>query len=117
MKNEMRQLYQFQKAKYLPQTKNDIKKFQQVFLKKNEKNYRDNNYIYNGNVSGRLRFHIQRQEYARIRLDEEFQKRGQHTDPQRTINGIQGNETAFRVVARDLGHGRIDVLGNYLGQK
>ena len=34
MENEMRQLYQFQKAKYLPQTQNDIKKFQQVFFAK-----------------------------------------------------------------------------------
>ena len=114
MENEMRQLYQFQKAKYLPQTQNDIKKFQQVFLKKNEKTYRDNNYIYDGHVSGRLRFHIQRQEYARTRLDEEFKTKGRHSNTQRTINGVKGNETAFRAVAKDLGHGRIDVLGSYI---
>lgn len=73
-------------------------------------------YVFDVKVSGDLRFHIHRQEYAQVRLAEEFHDKGRYNNKQKTINNITGNITAFKAVANDLGHGRIDVLGNYLGR-
>ena len=85
-------------------------------MKKNRENFRKNNYVFDGKVSGDLRFHIHRQEYAQVRLVEEFHDKGRRNNKQKTINNTTGNITAFKAVANDLGHGRIDVLGNYLSK-
>lgn len=116
LESEMRNLYQPLKVKHIPTTMTDIKRFRDIFVMKNQEIYRKNDYLYQGNVSGRLRFHIQRREYAQKRLSEEFKKWGQYNNTQITINGVRGNVRAFHEVANDLGHGRIDVLGNYIGK-
>lgn len=111
---EMRKMYQIAPVKRMPVTMIDTKRFRDVFVKKNEEAYRHNDYLYSGKVSGRLRFHSQRREYARERLrelDKQYPK-SSNTNP--TINGVTASERAFRALANDLGHGRIDVIGNYV---
>lgn len=116
MEKEMRRLYQPRTVKSIPTEMEDIKAFRDTFMKKNRENFRKNNYVFDGKVSGDLRFHIQRQEYAQVRLAEEFHDKGRRNNKQKTINNTTGNITAFKAVANDLGHGRIDVLGNYLSK-
>ena len=116
MEKEMRRLYQPRIVKSIPTEMEDIKAFRDTFMKKNRENFRKNNYVFDGKVSGDLRFHIQRQEYAQVRLAEEFHDKGRRNNKQKTINNTTGNITAFKAVANDLGHGRIDVLGNYLSK-
>lgn len=113
--DEMCKYYDFQSIGKLPHEMDHIKNFRDNFMKRNEEVYRKNGYLFNGKVSGRLRFHIQRREYAQKRLSEEFDKWGQQ-NTQKTINGVTGNIRAFHEVSLDLGHGRIDVLGNYIGK-
>lgn len=111
---EMRRMYDVLPVKHIPTTMTDTKRFRDVFVHKNEANYRKNEFVFSGKVSGRLRFHVQRREYACERLSEEFSRWGRYNNTQVTVNGVDGNETAFRIVANDLGHGRIDVIGNYV---
>lgn len=115
LKNEMLGYYHFQPLTKLPASMYEVKNFRNLFVKRNEENYRKDHYIFDNHISGRLRFHIQRAEYANVRLTEEFTKWGRYNNTQKTINGVTGNIMAFKRVANDLGHGRIDVLGNYIG--
>lgn len=111
---EMRKMYQIAPVRHMPVTMTDTKRFRDVFVKKNEEAYRHNNYLYSGKVSGRLRFHLQRREYARERLRELDKEYPQYNYTTKTINGVTASERAFRALASDLGHGRIDVIGNYV---
>src|SRR5699024_8323724 len=72
LESEMRRMYDVLQVKHIPTTMIDTKRFRDVFVHKNEASYRKNEFIFSGKVSGRLRFHVQRREYARERLSEEF---------------------------------------------
>lgn len=114
LQNEMQQLYHFHKLKQLPQTMAEMKRFTNYFMKKHEVDYRKDHYLYHTNIA-RVKNHINRREYAQVRLHDLDQTMA-GTGKQHTINGVKDYENRFLQLARDLGHNRIGILGNYLGK-
>lgn len=113
LKSEMQQLYHFQKLTSLPRNMDQMKKFAVNFGKRHEVNYRKDEYLYHTKIEN-LKNHINRREYAQIRLRELDHTMKGHGKI-RTINGVRDYENRFLQLAQDLGHNRIGILGNYLG--
>src|SRR5699024_9512888 len=105
LESEMLRMYDVLQVKHIPTTMIDTKRFRDVFVHKNEACYRKNEFIFSGKVSGRLRFHVQRREYARERLSEEFSRWGRCNNTQVTVNGVDGNKRPLRTVTNLLDHG------------
>jgi len=112
---EMNQYYQAQPIGKLPQSLDDLKAFRDQWLSTNDENMRKQAYLFSKqDYHHAISYHRQRQEYAQVRLTEEQQVPPLKHDYQQTIEGVTAYHSQFERVSRDLGHNRVDVLGNYL---
>lgn len=113
--DEMTNYYQAQPLATIPQRLDDIKDFRRQWLNDHDEAMRKQEYLFNqDDYHHAISYHRQRQEYAQERLREEELYPPTSNDYQRKIGDVIAYHSQFERVAHDLGHNRVDVLGNYL---